>query len=180
MGYTHYWYLDSEDSNSEAYTKAKEEIVLVIKKKIHMLADGHGKGYPEINDNIICINGKGDDSHEAFYLSKNMSDGKKRSYGGASHEVYENLLFNSCKTQRKPYDDVITAALTILFDRLGHLNKVRVYSDGGETDWENGVALASEVLGREFLNPLSDNEENLIRKLKERNFLDECEKKSKE
>ena len=73
MGYSHYWYLDSKDSSSKEYQKAKEEITLVIKKNINILGDGHGEGEPDLSGDIICINGKGDDSHESFYLPERMS-----------------------------------------------------------------------------------------------------------
>lgn len=49
------------------------------------------------------------------------------------------------KTNRLPYDTVITACLIILKHRLG--DTIALFSDGKRDDWNDGLILAKKVLG---------------------------------
>lgn len=57
----------------------------------------------------------------------------------------ENEEFSFCKTNRNPYDTVVTACLIVLAHRLGPF--VTVSSDGRRDDWNDGLILARKVLG---------------------------------
>lgn len=87
---------------------------------------------PEITPDI-AFNGIEDESHESFVLpASGLGD------------------FEFCKTAQKPYDEVVVAALA----RLAEVEGIKVSSDGNAADWEDGVKLASKVLGRKVSNPL--------------------------
>ena len=86
------------------------------------------------------INGKGDMAHEDFTLREHYMQNIGQ----------DN--FNFCKTAHKPYDIVVVAALAILKYRLGEA--IQVSSDGDNSDWNAGVALASKVIRRKVLNPI--------------------------
>ena len=57
--------------------------------------------------------------------------------------------FEFCKTNQKEYDIVVVAALA----RLAEVPGMEVTSDGNSDDWDEGIALASKVLGRALKNP---------------------------
>ncbi len=51
--------------------------------------------------------------------------------------------FNFCKTARKPYDEIVTAILAVV-DKLAP-GALEIGSDGDESDWEEGLALAKKA-----------------------------------
>ena len=78
---------------------------------------------PEFTAELIRFNGKSGEGHETFLLTADPSD------------------FNFCKTAQKPYDIVVVAILCL----LAHRTNVEVSSDGGISDWTDGLALAQRV-----------------------------------
>lgn len=60
-----------------------------------------------------------------------------------------NTYWNFCKTNRHPYDVVVSACLCVMAERSG----VQVSGDGDEVIWVEGAKWASRVLGREVANP---------------------------
>lgn len=61
--------------------------------------------------------------------------------------------FDFCKTRRYDYDAVVTAVLAV----MAETGIITVSSDGFRRDWDEGVELASKILGREVPNPIEDN-----------------------
>ena len=49
----------------------------------------------------------------------------------------QDWVFNFCKTARKEYDGLVTAALLLAKHHLG--NRIRVSSDGNIDEWKNGA-----------------------------------------
>ena len=136
MGYTHYW-KNSPNVGVEAYLKALTDcrkIVRLAKKGLLGNGSGDEGSKPQLTG-MIEFNGIGDESHETFYMP------------GTARELED---FQFCKTQRKPYDTVVTACLAVMATA-----GVEVSSDGDEGDWNEGVALASVVLKRAIPNPLA-------------------------
>lgn len=135
MGYTHYWE-DTSDIDIAEYNAAIKDIAKIVKAKVDILANGHGdEGSKPGFESDIWFNGQGDDSHETFYLPKDPAQFEK---------------FSFCKTAQKPYDVVVVACLT----RLAEVDGIKVSSDGSAGDWEEGVKLASDILGRKLENPI--------------------------
>lgn len=102
-----------------------------------ILAGPDGEGDPIIDqEKGIAFNGKGEDSHESFILPRNPSEIRN---------------FEFTKTAYKPYDVVVTAALTILHH---FCPSIEINSDGNPEEWEEGVKLASKVMRMPLENPI--------------------------
>ena len=127
MGYTHYWKTKRAFTEKEwaEMTKGTKKI---IKESNVPIGDGMGEGQPIITDNAISLNGKGANSHETFYVSK------------------EPTKFDFCKTALKPYDVVVCACLLLMMKILG--NDAEVHSDGNMNgaDWAKGRELFKKVI----------------------------------
>lgn len=91
MGYTHYFTLNSEEKPSMREWKA-------IVEKASAIYEEHEDILCLESDqsNTLRFNGKGDDSHETFWLDRD-GDG-----------------FNFCKTARKPYDIAVFKVLKMV------------------------------------------------------------------
>jgi len=135
MGYTHYWQIAAVSQHSKRFKVAVSEMAKVIRQSPVPLAGPMGTGKPQVSASKIAFNGVEPNDHETFVFPD--ADG-------------------FCKTAMKPYDIVVTACLAIAKDVFG--NEIRVSSDGNDSDWTAGIALASQVLGRSIANPLVDVE----------------------
>jgi hypothetical protein len=95
---------------------------------------------------LLAFNGVGSGAGEPFVFPGNASPG----------EIFQVLTAtNVCETGRKPYDEVVTAALIVARECFGP-EILEIASDGTWTkDWAAGRALAEKVLGRAASNPLS-------------------------
>ena len=118
MGYTHYW-----DS-----LKVTEDLAEVTKEMIRisdvLIRGSAGKGEPEIKSNRLCFNGdeqKNEDC-DTFCLD-NTTEG-----------------FDFCKTNGKPYDDVVVGVLVAAID-LENPGYESIRTDGTINDWEDGIKL---------------------------------------
>jgi len=146
MGYTHYWKsntgetqkLPSEEWGEFAYDVNRifndEETLSLIQKEFDcdlppLVSDNNG-GY-------ICFNGIGDGGHETFLFSRETEE------------------FQFCKTAFKPYDLIVTAVLSLAYSYFG--DYIKITSDGGPGDWNEGVDHASRILGCKVLHPFNRN-----------------------
>jgi hypothetical protein len=141
MGYTHYW-TQTRDFTREEWSPIREDMEALLKDVQHVqgipLANGEGDPgtSPEITDKRIWFNGAGDDSHETFCLNRVRPP--KESW-------QDRRGGDFCKTARKPYDLVVTAALCYLAtvpDPGSH----SVSSDGSGKDFLDGLAEARRAL----------------------------------
>lgn len=154
MGYTHYW-TQTRDFTPEQMGDIVAAVRRIIKTAqkcevscgygedtvMPTICGFDGTGAPTLNEEEISFNGQGPDfDHETFYFKAK----RELPYPGGE------LGWACCKTARKPYDVVVTACLTFLQADYGF----EVSSDGEMEEWEAGVALAEEALGRAFANPL--------------------------
>ena len=142
MGYTHYYYV-SEKFDATLFKKVVDDFKKLLKPisdKGIVLANGMGEGKPIINDNEIVFNGLGELSHETFCLEKTheIQDWQKDMKKG-------ELIFQFTKTARKPYDIAVTACLVIAKHHFGE--KIRISSDGNDSEWNDGKQLCQEILG---------------------------------
>lgn len=144
MGYTHYYrvpkLMDKKKFKllSEDLKNAAEFLPTTSKsagnyfpKEAIVLAGGDGEGKPEFTEDHICFNGtnKKDLSHETFAIDRDNS---------ARRESEDGLIFEFCKTARKPYDLMVCVSLLRL---KHHFPKCVISSDGNDEDW----AQAKEV-----------------------------------
>lgn len=102
MGYTHYWHIKAD------FTKLQWSTIIQDIKKIYesplgeqCLAYEYNQPHrpPIADEKLIRFNGKGDEGHETFYISR------------------DDRGFGFCKTAYKGYDDFVVMALTILKNR---------------------------------------------------------------
>ena len=117
MGYTHYFQLHSEPTQTrwQAFTNGVTSIINASDVKLES----------EVTDSRIILNGVGKDSHETFYIEKG------------------SVRWNFCKTARKDYDEVVTAILILARYVLSDFS---VSSDGTWNDWRIGRELFARAM----------------------------------
>jgi hypothetical protein len=106
MGYTRYWTIENE-LDEKTFFKFKEDFKEIVESfKIPL-------GEFLIDKNSIRFNGFDGDAHETFFLQRKPG-------------------FNFCKTQRKPYDDLVCACLEL--SKYYFKNDIDISSDGKNND----------------------------------------------
>lgn len=127
MGYTHYM---RDLKVNPVLAQAVREIVA---ESDCFIGNGFGEGEPVITDTEIILNGDASQmlDGETFYLAQ--------SYDG----------FNFCKTNRKPYDEVVGAIL-ICAICSGAEGYESISSDGTieEIEWQKALNLYERCFGR--------------------------------
>jgi len=130
LGYTHY-FTQKRSFSGDEWVDVTADIGAILTYVEHsvgiVLGDGEGSpgSHPFFDRGGILYNGIGDNAHETFAL--------KRLKGG----------FDSCKTNRKPYDLAVTACLCYVASVTG---THRVTSDGQGSDFLAGLAAAREAV----------------------------------
>lgn len=129
MGYTHYWTPTRNLTVDEwsAFTSAMRDVVAIARSEGVAICDGFGAPGtdPVISSNLVILNGEdgpGDLSHESFCVGRT------------------DKAWSFCKTARKPYDKVVTAAL-IMLDHVAP-GAYETKSDGDADEWGPGLLLA--------------------------------------
>lgn len=170
MGYTHYWYIDKDQIDEQAYRRAIVEAAEIIRQSPVAIGDGRGDGDPELNEGGIRFNGKAVGTCPGCPYCNWAQDPKVRDLYGLdrlslydrdhdqTHEAfympadirepgrtsYGMRVFDFCKTAAKRYDVVVTVVLATMQNRIPA--GFDVHSDGEPEDWVAGVALARVVL----------------------------------
>jgi hypothetical protein len=137
MGYTHYWEYDATKC-PEKYLAARQDCLAIMEQAIDDgIALKGWNGRDPIVPGVVSFNGdaSADEHYETFRLP----------------DTHLYCKFDFCKTGRCLYDEVVTACLIALQDRLGKRCSVR--SDGSATHWEDGLDLAQRALGRDLEIP---------------------------
>lgn len=158
MGYTHYWYR-APTLTPGAFRGWVKDVQLLNDQLPPFTTSGggyyadkrlsvhgpDGRGDAVIRDDLVAFNGRNggrssldDLAHETFYMPRQLDPEPYRTVDE------HGRVFEFCKTSRKPYDLFVTAALIALKE---HFPGVYVLSDGGASDWEEGIALTKRVLG---------------------------------
>lgn len=133
MGYTHYWARPPR-LPAAAFGRAVVDCRRVLPQTHIPLAGANGTGKPRFRSDGIVFNGVGEASHETFAVRREEPDrGDGRS------------VLSFCKTEQKPYDLAVQAALIVLQHHLGQC--FRVSSDGGAADWDAARKCCQQVLG---------------------------------
>ncbi len=145
IGYTHY-FPQLRPLTDEEWNGITADIKALCAASPVTLCNGSGDigSDPEFLVGAIAFNGEdnmNDDAHETFWLPKSDTD------------------FNFCKTARKPYDLIVTAALCAVNHRAPHA--FRIGSDGDIEDWQDGLEFAQKTLNDPSLtmpltHPLED------------------------
>ena len=137
MGYTHTYNVKKKIGTVKQWVAFTDDVNKIIKAADIPLANSMGEANTEpiIDKDIVSFNGVEDDSHETLYIER---------INTARMDKGDKLVFNFCKTNRKPYDFVVTAVLVALKQ---HFPATKVSSDGGMDDWQAGIDLAKGVVG---------------------------------
>jgi hypothetical protein len=128
MGYTHDWRI-YRPIDAETFRMIRDDIARIIRSAKIALGNESGVGRPVLADDCIAFNGS------------------KRA--GEDCESFVLLLGDDgpdfCKTNRNPYDLVVTAALIVM--KHHHGDSIRVSSDGEPEEWQPSRDLCQSVLG---------------------------------
>ena len=138
---------------SVAFIKDEENL---IKGDIDILiGDGMGEGQqPEFDEDHIWYNGVDKDSHETLHIERDHTtkfedtgsteDQSMRDY---FKDIWERdkYIFGFTKTNRKPYDLLVTATLVLYKHHFKH--KVAVKFDDGYEGFREGLELVNSTLG---------------------------------
>jgi hypothetical protein len=141
MGYTHYWN-PKEPLEEKVWKTVVEHVhgLVAVAVADGIVLDGPLGESDEMvfDEDVIAFNGHGDAALESFYVERAPTVPEHRK------DVPDMQFFTFCKTGRRPYDVVVTAALCLMETLTdGHF---RVSSDGSRHEWEDGLALARKIL----------------------------------
>jgi hypothetical protein len=100
MGYTNYWHKYNDFTEVE-WKQIKDEFEYIKDVVGHLIVD-------ESTEDIIKFNGIGENQHEDFYLNKEARTPFDKTYAG------QDVSFDFCKTNSKPYDIVVWHLLTFI------------------------------------------------------------------
>lgn len=137
MGYTHYWSFKKAERGQIVKTeKNYQRAVLECTKVIQY--------YSRVFRGL-----SGFSPHAPIDLYRGLEVNSSQRIGvGEPFTLRERYALNKipdfCKTNRLPYDTVVTACLIILKHRLGEM--IEVKSDGRQDDWNDGLILARKIL----------------------------------
>lgn len=154
MGYTHYWYRPPtlEAERFAAFARDVQALLDALPDHTGLLwpsanrtvviCGGDGTGEPVITDARVILNGCDefalDEAHEGFCVEREFDP-----EGWTCWDEHGRAI-EFCKTARKPYDLLVTAALIALKARFP---EVEVRSDGDVQDWAAGRTLYERVIG---------------------------------
>jgi hypothetical protein len=132
MGCTHYWRGTESDLDERRWRQAIHDCDMIIAFAAPRLSLDVSH-----RENYLSFNGNGDTEEECepFLMWRDVN--KMRT---------ENFAF--CKTRAYPYDTAVVACLA----RLAEAG-LKVSSDGNQGDWQDGLAMAKDCLGREVPMP---------------------------
>ncbi len=143
-GYTHYY--TWKQTPDEASIKAcVADMNRLIEARKSILVSPYRRdltaGSLKLSPTNVDFNGIGRKAHEPFVFPYVLPD----------HDS-----FNFCKTQLKPYDEVVTACLIVARDHFSPA-VLEIDSDGEWPDWSRGARLYTSVFGRPARNPMTSN-----------------------
>ena len=127
MGYTHYWkeiHIGKERWNK--FKNAVQELINRHNQELPIDREYNEPNLPpQVDDDYVCFNGRGDDGHETFFIPRIGKDSE------------------FCKTARKPYDVYVVACLILLH----HYKPDFKWTSDGDTpeDFQKAYTWAKEV-----------------------------------
>jgi hypothetical protein len=140
MGYTHYFRRKSA-LDKKTFNKFAEDVRVIFeaakKKRITLVGPyGQKDTLPIAIEGMISFNGLDKNSHETMYIPRLL---KRKSYDDKNE-----LIFDFCKTARKPYDLIVVAVLVAFKHHFPH---AEISSDGDNEDFEAGKNLCVKLFG---------------------------------
>ena len=146
MGYTHYVTMPKVVASQEAWDSFIDDFKQMLPSfKQHLDTDPESDQCLSIDKHCIRFNGKGDLSHETFYLEREWKDDSYKSSWLDEDRPKTHDYFTFCKTAQKPYDIAVCGALIIAKKHFG--DNVIITSDGDDDNWEDARDEVQFVLG---------------------------------
>ena len=140
MGYTVYFeispVLDAE--KFETFSEQVRQILGEAKVLGIKIVNGMGKvnTEPIVNKELILFNGKEKDACESLFIQR---------VEGSSRKKNDRLVFNFCKTARKPYDLIVKATLVML---KHNFPESVIQADGTISDFDAAIKLCEKLFGK--------------------------------
>ena len=136
MGFTNYWTRPNKPVPAKAWDAFIEDVRKIFKAHDDIIARESDlpDRAPIADDTEVRFNGKGEDSHETFYLTRDFEQ--------CTWDTTRKDQFAFCKTNRKPYNQVVTSVLSCVEHHLGDV--FNVSSDG--SDEEDGGIFPYSVI----------------------------------
>lgn len=128
MGFSHYWTRPNKPVPAEAWNAFTNDVRKIFKAHEGLIArelDLPDRA-PIVDDTEVRFNGIGYEGHETFYLTRDF-------YSCDRRKEDENQ-FAFCKTNRKPYNQVVTSVLSCVEHHLGDIFNVSSDGRDGEED----------------------------------------------
>jgi len=141
LGYTHYYYIKEGTIPSEIWERICQDfrsLILFVPSNSINKQNGLLALDVSITPDVIQFNGVGEGRHETFVLSR-------LNYREEWQNGDSDMLFNFCKTARKPYDLFVCSCLIIAKNHLK--NDIKVTSDGEQSDWAEAIILCQNSVG---------------------------------
>lgn len=145
MSYGHYWGRTKviPDVAFQAFADDVRKIIEAVAPTLGLFGGikvkgATGFGRPTIDAEHICFNGA--PRRETFWISRDVALKSPDQQPDA-----DGVYWDFVKTGQLPYDTVVVAALTSF---KVHVPDVRLSSDGGEDEWQAGLALYRRATGR--------------------------------
>lgn len=141
MGYTHYWHQKRDFKVAEWKAITDNTTALLASNNLPpLLYEADSNELPLVDKDTIRFNGKLDDGHETFILTRK----RRAPYDYETAEDARGGSFDFCKTARKPYDAAVVAVL--LFAAHAAPGAISLSSDGDLEDWGDGLSLARTIV----------------------------------
>ena len=173
MGYTHHYTIQDPSKPLRTWEIAQDIQNIILESEIP-IGDGSGdrESQPLLEHDKISLNGIGNDAHESLYYPPEFRQSRR----SLSPEIHG---FAFCKTERKPYDVVVCAAIMAIKHHQG--DNVEISSDGDfDYEWMPAYRLYRRATGRELPPDFEEYERWGEVKLEEENRKQEEEKNAGE
>lgn len=127
MGFSHYWKRPNKPVPAKAWDAFTNDVRKIFKAHEGLIAREYDlpDRAPVVDDTEVRFNGIGDDGHETFRLTRDFEPCAWRS---------RDPQFSFIKTERKPYNQVVTSVLSCVEHHLGDIFDVSSDGDDGEDD----------------------------------------------
>jgi hypothetical protein len=144
-GYSHY-FTWRQQPDEAVLRKCIGDMRRIVDAKKNLLAGPDGEGAPVLEELELQFNGIGEEQSGEPLMFPGIT-GRIPGWTGPAG-------FNACKTNWKPYDQVVTACLIVARDHFPP-TVLAIGSDGpwGSGGWAAGAKLHASVMGRPARNP---------------------------
>ena len=107
--------------------------------KSAVLCGGDGTGSPKFTKDLIIFNGDATDGmdHETFVIERDHKD---------SRVDEKELVFEFCKSARKPYDLMVKISMLRL---KHHFPQTEISGDGDASDWKQARTIYKKAFGED-------------------------------